>query len=845
MNGRLRGASPHQRELLRHQWSLCSALPSSNGDVVPDEECRWTPIEVLAPVAAALRALQQWSIDDLPRRFDAEDWWYRLQFDAIPCADGEQLVLGMDGLATVARVWLNGVEILTSSNMFVSYECEVSHLLKKSGNILLMHFSALDTQLAVRRPRPRWRAPMVEHQQLRWFRTTVLGRTPGWSPSAAVVGPWKDIWLERRRLFSVTSVSLDAQVQGTVGILQCQMELTLLGKQSIEAAELHLERNGCVLVQSLQCNASGVAGGLQVPEVALWWPHTHGEPALYSATVMIRVAGVAQATTIDLGRVGFRTITLIRADGEFSVEVNGIPVFCRGACWTPLDVVTLRSTATDCFAAIAQVRAAGMNMLRVAGTMVYEDEHFFDACDESGILVWQDLMFANMDYPSDDVAFVQSVTTEVRQQLRRIQGRACLAVLCGNSEVSQQAAMWGTTRELWTPLLFAETLAQLCSQYAPATAYWPSSAHGGSFPHQGDVGTTSYYGIGAYLRGFDDARRSNLKFATECLAFANVPSDEAIERMPGGLATRVHHPGWKARSPRDLGAGWDFDDVRDHYLHTLFGIDPTKLRYADHDRYLTLGRMTTGEAMARAFSEWRRPASPCNGALVLFLQDLWAGAGWGLLDETGVPKACFQALKRVLQPTTVLLSDEGGNGLYAHVINESGEEKQVELEVGAWRGGEVLVASGKKTFHMLAHSAQTLSCQDVFEHFMDLTYAYRFGPIPYNAIVATLRYQDGTSIAQAFHFPENLENKQEGDIGLSAQVTMVDALTAELTVRTKRLAQGVHFYIPGYQPEDEFFHLAPNSDVRVTMRALQPRPLAGVICATNSTTKARLSLTPC
>ena len=214
------------------------------------------------------------------------------------------------------------------------------------------------------------------------------------------------------------------------------------------------------------------------------------------------------------------------------------------------------------------------------------------------MLVWQDFMFANMDYPAQEPAFLASVQREARQQLRRLQARPCLAVLCGNSEVEQQAAMWGAPREQWCCALFEQTLAELSAEHCPHTPYWPSSAHGGAFPHQADAGTTSYYGVGAYLRPLDDARRADLKFATECLAFANIPGAAALERMPGGLATRVHHPAWKARSPRDLGAGWDFDDVRDHYLKLLFGVDPQQLRYADHDRYLALGRIATGEAMA-------------------------------------------------------------------------------------------------------------------------------------------------------------------------------------------------------------------------------------------------------
>lgn len=866
MNPPARGISHHKQTLLLADWFICAAPPGDSGQPAPSPQEAWTAIETLKPAAAALRDLNQWSIDEPARRFDAQDWWYRLTFDASQATDGEAIFLGFDGLATLAQVWLNGMALLTSTNMFVAHAVDVSRLLKATGNTLLIRFSALDTALTIKRKRPRWRAPMIENQQLRWFRTTLLGRTPGWSPPAAVVGPWKDIWLERRSTIDVQAVRLQATVDGIDGLVSCHLQARAMGQalvagvagtSQVASVHLQIERQGRVeshllehisplLPLSPATDTATFEGTLRIRDVALWWPHTHGEPALYQASLHIRVAGLAEEITVDLGRIGFRTVTLNTAGGDFSLAVNGVPIFCRGACWTPLDPVALRSPAAHYSMAVAQARVAGMNMLRVAGTMVYEDDHFYDACDEQGMLVWHDFMFANMDYPGDDAQFMASVSAEVCQQLKRRQSNACVVLLCGNSEVAQQAAMWGASSELWRSALFDDALAQLCKTHAPHTPYWPSSAYGGSFPHQASEGTTSYYGVGAYLRPLDDARRAQLRFATECLAFANVPAQTAVARMPGGLSTRVHHPGWKARSPRDLGAGWDFDDVRDHYLALLFHTDPMKLRYADHERYLTLSRIVTGEVMAASFSEWRRPGASCRGALVLFMRDLWAGAGWGLVDDAGTPKACYHYLKRVLQPTTVLLTDEGGNGLLVHLVNERCEAQHVSLDVTAWRDGDVQVASGKRDLVLPAHSAQSLNSLDLFEHFMDLTDAYRFGPMTCEAVVATLADASGEPIAQAFHFPGGMSILAESDVGLSARATVVDVETIELTVRTRRLARGVYFDLPGFQADVEYFNLAPNCEVRVrlqgTDRDVKNHSPNGTVHAVNSVREARVEM---
>ena len=290
--------------------------------------------------------------------------------------------------------------------------------------------------------------------------------------------------------------------------------------------------------------------------------------------------------------------------------------------------------------------------------------------------------------------------------------------------------------------------------------------------------------------------------------------------------------------------GWDFDDVRDHYLSTVFNTDVLKLRYSDHERYLALGRLATGEVMARSFAEWRRPASSCRGALVWFLRDLWAGAGWGLVDDLGMPKACFYFLKRVLQPVAVLLSDEGLNGLFAHVINERGEDRQLVFELTAWRDGDVCVASGRKILVMPAHSAQSFSCQDLLGHFVDLTHAYRFGPIACDAVVATLQDEHGRPIGRAFHFPGGLDTQRSPDLGLSARATMTGPRTAELTVHTRHFARGVHFEVPGFHADEDYFHLPPDASINVRLVGKGSYPLSGFVHAANSTRSARIDVVP-
>ncbi len=810
MNGRLTGCDAYRQIPLSEGWELAPA---------PTQHPRWFPACVPGTVASSLRDAGEWSFDSPARRFDAEEWNYRTRFVAEPRQSDERIFLGFEGLATLAQVRLNDAVLFDSSNMFRAHRVDVSEMLG-AENELTIRFSPIDAALKIRRPRPRWRTPMVEHQQLRWIRASLLGRTPGWSPPAAPVGPWRPIWLERQRWLQIDDPRWQATLIGTDGRLSFSATLSALSGTTIRAARLIARRSGTQMESELILAPTGVVHAeLWLPNVDLWWPHTHGEACLYQATLLIEVdhAGTRRQINAPLGEVGFRSLRLEREAGRFSLHVNEQEIFCRGAAWMPLDCVSLQATPSAYAEAIERVRDAGMNMLRVAGPTVYESDAFFDCCDSAGVMIWQDFMFANMDYPAEDPEFAASVRIEASQQLSRLQGHPSLVVLCGNSEGAQQAAMSGAPRECWAPRLFEVELAALVDELAPGVPYCPSSTHGGAFPFQPNEGVSSYYGVGAYLKPLNDARRSGVRFASECLAFANVPQDETLASIALGHGLRCHHARWKERSPRDLGAGWDFDDVRDFYLESLFRVDAMRMRYADHDRYLQFSRVASGEVMAAAFAEWRRAGSSCGGALVWFLNDLWPGAGWGVIDSTGLPKAAYYYVKRVLQPLALTVSDEDCNGLTIHLVNESRGARRVLLELRLFKGSAPIGVPALKQVDLPPASTREIAATDLLEGFMDLSYSFRFGPPAYDLLHAALYAPDERRLlAEAFHFPQGLPNATDADPGLSASAAQVGAAW-RLDIQSKHFAQSVHVDAPGFVADDQYFHMIPNSTRALTL----------------------------
>src|SRR5204863_9895825 len=203
-------------------------------------------------------------------------------------------VLGPDGTGTDASVWLNGERIATSTNMFVRHRVDVETLLRRTGNELVIGCGSLNAALKAKRPRPRWRAPMIANQQLRWWRTTLLGRTPGWSPPAPAVGPWRGVWLAKRDALWRDSLRLRTRVEGGHGVIDWCVD--------VPDAELIISRGG----QTWRSH-----GAIRIPEVALWWPHTHGEPAMYEARLRIG------ADEHALPAIGFRTMAADTSNDGF------------------------------------------------------------------------------------------------------------------------------------------------------------------------------------------------------------------------------------------------------------------------------------------------------------------------------------------------------------------------------------------------------------------------------------------------------------------------------------------------------------------------------------------------
>lgn len=805
---RIRAIDGAQPRAVAGPWQLL--VTPAGAYAGPDElagQDGWIPASVPGTAAAAMRAAGLWDEAE-PAPIHDRDIWYRAP---IPGSGRERL--RFDGLATIAEIWLDGEKVLTSASMFRPSAVE-AELTERSE--LILCFRSLSDTLAKPHKRGRWRPRLATPGSLRNARTTLLGFMPGWSPVIDHVGPFRPV-TRQPAVAGPAEADLRTNLDGTTGRLIARLRLP---DRDGTAAVLRCDGRETILVEA---EPGLFVGELLLPDIAPWWPHTHGEPRLHP--VEAEIGG----RRLDLGSVGFRSLTLTRPFEEgLSLAVNGVPVFCRGAVWTPADLVGLSGERDTLRPLLDLAREAGVNMLRVPGITLYESDAFHDLCDEAGILVWQDLMLANFDYPHDNPGFQESLVEEVAAFLSRTQTSPSLCVLCGGSEVWQQASMLGLPRETWSGGFPAEALPSLVASLRPDLITVPNSPSGGDLPFSVSAGVAHYFGVGAYLRPFEDARRAEVGFASECLAFANVPEPASLRRA--GL-TDPAGPRWPAGVPRDRGADWNFETVRDHYVATLFGADPERLRRDDPERYLALGRAAVAECMEATYAEWRRARSPTAGGLVLCWRDLAPGAGWGVIASDGLPKSAWYALKRAFRPVQVVLSDEGLNGLHVHAFNETPAPVEATLRLGFLDATGKAVAKAERSVVLPARGTRSWTSAELLGRFFDATVAYRFGPAQHCLAHAVLLDGAGEVIADAFHFPAGLD-VTPGPTGLAAELVRdLEGWNLHLTALRPAICVQIDLEGEG-RPADNGFHLVPGLPRRIRLLETE-RPPRGSVRALN------------
>ncbi|MEY2893874.1 MAG: hypothetical protein RJA98_3782, partial [Pseudomonadota bacterium] len=580
------------------------------------------------------------------------------------------------------------------------------------------------------------------------------------------------------------------------------------------------------LVAEVQAPAAQAQSmSLPIAQPQLWWPVGHGAQPLYTLhTELVTADAVPTVIATQQRRLGLRRLRLVQgpvageAGRAFHFEVNGRDIFAGGANWIPDDNLLNRITPARYRERVAQAAAAHMTMLRVWGGGIYEDEAFYDACDELGVLVWQDFVFACGLYPAHP-AFIASVDAEARAAITRLRHRASLALWCGNNEdymLAESVGAYGPgkdTARFDARVIYEALLPDLCGALDPDRPYWPGSPYTstteGQLPSQDPtIGDRHSWEVWHQLMlPYAQYAKVGARFVSEfgmqshpSLALLEAAVPEA-ERFPGSRTVQWHNkafgPAVGADGHRRL-AVYAADTLR--APHTLAG-----------EVYAT--QFVQAEAMRHAFEAfrrgWRGPgARACGGALVWQLNDCWPVTSWALIDSAARPKPAWFAVRRALAPLAVALRQEGA-------------------EWSAWAvhsGGEALAATALWQQHDLAgalrseqRSSVTLVANGCTELAVPAEWTARCGgdegaddDTPLLATVSVSVVGDAAPTARAQAWPEPYRWHRFPDPQIDLQVLAGEGGgTHTLQLQALRPAKGVWVDAPHATLADNFFDLLP------------------------------------
>lgn len=571
------------------------------------------------------------------------------------------IVLRFNGLDTYARVQLNDKELLVANNAHRSWEVDVKSLLKPEGNVLRIVFdSAVERAMEALQLLP---YPIPGDSVRAVVRKPQFHFGWDWGPRLVTCGITKPIeWIayDEARMTDVyfkqlsvddskAELLLHATVEATKPT-KLQLRVTLKNFMGSWSEEIPLDAPG----------QSEVSIPISIAYPMLWWCNGQGNPSLYAFDVELLHDEIPLQRKQEL--IGLRDIRLITerdSIGEsFYFQLNGQPVFMKGANYIPLRYFPGEATEADYRELIQQCKDAHINMLRVWGGGVYEEEIFYDLCDQNGILIWHDFMFACSMYPGDE-AFLQNVMAEAVEQVKRLRNHPCIALWCGNNENSEGWERWGWKSGLSQDQIsalqegydkvFKEVLPAVVTQHS-STDYWESSPRLG----RGDArsiseGDSHYWGVWHDEEPFEVLQTKVPRFMSE-FGMQSYPSQEVLMEMLEEDEFGMTDEGIAQHQKHSRGFA-----LMEKYMNNWYNPVSTE----DYSLYGEMTQAVQAEGMMMGIEAQRRAMPGCMGTLFWQLNDVWPSFSWSCMDYKSNPKLLYEALKTVYAPQLISCTMNG------------------------------------------------------------------------------------------------------------------------------------------------------------------------------------------
>ncbi len=772
---------------------------------------------------------------------DKKDWIYQTTFNLNNQEFNRQNhELNFKGLDTYANVYLNDSIILKSNNMHRTYIVNVKEYLLKGANVLrivlespikkgLELYDALDYVL-----------PVSANDQAE------TGEVPGgkrinvhtrkaayhygwdWGPRLVTSGIWRPITMRSWDDFRICDFIINTSLNGDVATIMAQIEIESSFDNINTLLELKLDDT--IISSSklrIQKGKQQYSIPIKIDKPELWWPNGLGKQHLYNIKADLKRKEIVSTVSKNFG---IRNIALISDSAlrqpNFYFEVNGTPTFAKGVNYIPQDVFLPRVSNSDYQRILQAAKDANMNMIRVWGGGVYEDDRFYELCDSLGLMVWQDFMFACAMYPGDD-GFLENVKKEAIDNVKRLSQHPSIALWCGNNEVLAAWKRWGweqtankeqspkVAQQIWHSYdtLFHKILPSIVRQYHKEVNYWassPSASEG--LPEEYSHGDTHYWGVWWGKEPFQNFNTKISSFMSE-YGFQSFPEYASFKKYAENQDKSIYSEVMKAHQRSSIG-----NSTIEEYLKRNYRIP------IDFEAQLYMSQLLQAEGIQIGIEAHRRNKERCMGSLYWQLNDCWPGASWSSIDYYGKWKALHYKVKESFAPVIVSYEFVDDN-LQISVVSDLTTSFQGALNItlSEFKGIEEILNWTQKVNLAPNESKVVLTIpKDGLPKAKNQLYTY---------LKLALRDENGIRASKNIYFKPFKELVLPRP-NLSFETEYDKSNVLYLTVKSDYFAKGVHVTCDGDQNfSDNFFDMPINGKKTVS---IQLDPLTDIDAIINS-----------
>lgn len=751
---------------------------------------------------------------------EKEDWLYRTVFTVT--ADqlkSDAAWLTFEGLDTYADVYLNGSLLLKADNMFVGHKLAVKDVLREGENRLMIRFRSPVEETA-----PQWDTDGFnypadnDHSEKRmsvYTRKAPYSYGWDWGIRLATSGIWRPVKLTFCNGAVIDDFFVRQQeVTEQVAKVDNQLEINNVTSTSKEAQVKVVYAYGeqadtLTRTVVLQPGKNSLSMPAWIEKPHLWMPNGWGDPALYTFTATVSVDGKEVASREEA--IGLRSIRVVMEDDKdgksFYFEVNGKPMFAKGSNYIPGDALLPNMTGERYARLFEDIRAANMNMVRVWGGGIYEDDRFYEEADRNGILVWQDFIFACTTYPHDPT-FLKRVSEEAVYNMRRLRNHASLAMWCGNNEIYEGMRYWGW-KDKYSPVvwkemtegydvLFRQLLPELVAANDPGRFYMHGSPYEANWgrPESWKIADSHNWGTWYGQKPFESLDTEIPRFMSE-YGFQAFPEMKTIRMFASPEDYELESPVMNAHQKASIG---NFLIKKTMALYYKVPEKFEDLIYA--------GLILQGQGMRHGIEAHRRHRPYCMGSLPWQLNDSWPVVSWSSIDYYGNWKAMHYQIRRAFAPVLVDAIKEGNNLSY-YIMSDrlTDEELTLNLELMDFNGK---VYRKQKVDGLLPANTSKLFYQEPVEQAL----AGRDSATTFMHMV--VKSKKGEVLSDEIYYFAHPKDQLLPKTPLQWQVKQKKGY-CEVTVKADKLARDIFIEVPvqGVRFSDNFFDLLPGQKKKV------------------------------